>query len=273
DLASIVGSMHRWPLATELFRESLRYKGEQPEIFCNIGIAYWQLAEHEEAEKHLQKALNLWREEQASWPDQNRNAEEDEEDDPIEEHLLDLQAWQIHCRQRIGVDRLAGKGDIYLSLLGEHHAEALYLHQRNRLLAQQAGVRELESITDAREWIAQKNTNGKTPFAVLHPQFGFVGLAVLELPPEPKSRCARFYYWITPDFQNQGFASQAINLLQQYLRGLGIDHLFGCVHMDNHKSRRTLEKTEFAQLKFPVDEFDEEEISLVYYLKDLKNSL
>lgn len=278
DLASTAGTMHRWGLTLQLLNESICTKGEQPESLCNVGIAYWQLAEHEKAEKYFQQALKRWREEQASWDQsmEKKNHPEDDEEDPIEEHLLTLQEWQIHCRNRVGADRLTQSvGGIYLSLLGLHHAEALYRHQRNRLLAQQVGVQKLENLKRARDWIARENTLMKTPFAILHPQFGLIGLATMTTTldkAKPQSRCADFYYWIAPDFQSQGFGSQALGLLQTYAAGLAVDHLFARVHEDNKPSRRALEKAGFAQLQFPVDAFAEDEAALVYFHKALRQA-
>lgn len=261
DLASLAASMHRWRYAIDLFSQSLTNKGPQAATQANIGIAHWQLGDLDKAERALRKALVLQQAEQqqadaeASFPD----AEPVASDNPIQAQLDALGLWQSKSRRLLGptaqVRPQANTQVIYLTLLGGHQAEALYMHQRHPLLAEQVGVRPLTSVQDAERWIQRESADTKTPLAVMHPQCGLIGLTVLETATPLHNgthNLARFYYWIAPDHQNQGYGSQALALLHQFAQGYGIKYLVSSVHRSNQKSQRAMAKLGYQRLNFPT---------------------
>lgn len=275
DLASLAAQMHRWRYAIDLFSHSLESKGPQVATLANIGIAHWQMGSLKQADAALRKAQTLWQQEQQENAAHYPEAETLTSASPVQDQLEELGRWQNTVQGILGQEQLradTSPNALYLSLLGPHQAEALYLHQRSPLLARQVGVRALHSVSQARTWIEAESAAGKIPLAVMHPQFGLIGLVVLHTPP-PQSRgsqnLARFYYWVSPDHQNQGFGSQAMALAQGFAKGQGIKYLLSTVHPANLKSQRALSKVGFSQLNFAFTTTPAAD-NLGYYLHALR---
>lgn len=285
DLASLAAQMHRWRYAIDLFSQSLTFKGPQSVTYANIGIAHWQMGNLTQAEKSLRTALPLW---QAEQQEDNLRAEAEHPDthtieqqaNPIQTQLDALNLWQNKVRSLLGPNpllRAPGEANnpsaIGLTLLGSHQAEALYLQQRHSSLARQVGVRTLNSVRDAERWIEQESAANKTPLAIMHPQYGLIGLAVLETATallNATHNLARFYYWITPAQQNQGFGSQALALLQSFAQGYGIKYLFSAVHRANLKSQRAMAKTGYQRLNFAFEPGSADDSGVDFYLNVIR---
>jgi RimJ/RimL family protein N-acetyltransferase len=181
----------------------------------------------------------------------------------IRQQLVGLQVWLAKCQQLLGAHALqlpvtsaTGHKTLYASLLGPHQAQALYRLQRDPELCQMAGVECLQSIGHAQEWIEQEQCEHKHVLAILHPDFGLIGVAALECPPHALtpagSRSGRFYYWVGKDYQHQGYGGQAMTLLHQLARIKGVQHIFSMVEKTNMASQRALAKLGYKRLSFEV---------------------
>lgn len=181
----------------------------------------------------------------------------------ISEQLAELRAWQAQCQTILDAQTLqlpattpANPKALYASLLGPHQALALYRLQRDPELAKLAGVECLRSSEHAREWIQQEQSDHKHVLAILHPDFGLIGVAALECPPQALqpggSRSGRFYYWIGEEFQWQGYGTQAMRLLHQLASKIGVLHIFSTVDKTNIASQRALAKLGYQRLPFDI---------------------
>lgn len=286
DLALLAAELNRWQSAIDWFLQSLENNNQaqnQSSIFFNLGIAHWQMASHSEAESYLVKALALAEKADAELVSKTaketlvigeQDDDEDDEDDEeqaaadsqaptISEQLTELRAWQAQCQTILGAQTLqlpattpANPKALFASLLGPHHALALYRLQRDPELAQLAGVECLRSTEHAREWIQQEQSDRKHVLAILHPDFGLIGVAALECPPQALapggSRSGRFYYWIGEEYQWQGYGTQAMRLLHQLASKIGVLHIFSTVDKTNIASQRALAKLGYQRLPFEI---------------------
>lgn len=179
------------------------------------------------------------------------------------EQLTELRTWQARCQTILGAETLrlpatlqANPKALYASLLGPHQALALYRLQRDPELAKLAGVECLRSTEHARAWIGQEQSDQKHVLAILHPDFGLIGIAALECPPQALapggSRSGRFYYWIGEEYQWQGYGTQAMRLLHQLASKIGVLHIFSTVDKTNIASQRALAKLGYQRLPFDI---------------------
>ena len=261
DLAFVLGSLaariHHWQQATFFFQASLQFNGKHHATHYNLGIVHWQLAQHDEAEPHLHAAVNL-----------------DADQAHYHKQLDTLRIWRDTCRDRLGADiimqrsqqhpiALTAQNQLYATLLGPHHAQALLRQQSDAQVAQLTGVPQLHTIGEARRWIeSQLNNQHKTTLTIFHPTWGLVGVVVLET----SNHAALFYYWIGKAFQNQGYGRQALDFMCRAAAHLDIDRLFSTVHQDNHRSQRVLQSSGFQALPYAIEPQDE---PLQYYHKRL----
>lgn len=196
--------------------------------------------------------------------------EEHEEQNPAESQTLtisaqltELRTWQARCQTILGAETLrlpatspANPKALYASLLGPHQALALYRLQWDPELAALAGVECLRSTEHARAWIGQEQSEQKHVLAILHPEFGLIGVAALECPPQALqpggSRSGRFYYWIGEEYQWQGYGTQAMQLLHQLAGKIGVLHIFSTVDKTNIASQRALAKLGYQRLPFDI---------------------
>lgn len=181
----------------------------------------------------------------------------------IIDDLAKLRDWQTQCQTIMGTQVLQPPATtppnpkaLYATLLGPHHAQALYRLQRDPELAELAGVECLRSSEHARGWIQQEQSEHKHALAILHPEFGLIGIAALESPSQAMqpggSRSGRFYYWIGEEYQWQGYGTQAMRLLHQLAAKNGVLHIFSTVDKANVASQRALAKLGYERLPFKL---------------------
>ncbi len=226
----------------------------------------------ESAQTSIQIETDNLNENEDDFEDDDEDLDEDIEEDEdqnnaslqaptISEQLTELRAWQAQCQKILGAQTLqpttsANSKALYASLLGSHQAQALYRLQRDPKLAELAGVECLQSTEHAREWIQREQTEHKHILAILHPEFGLIGVAALECPAQalaPEgSRSGRFYYWIGEEFQWQGYGTQAMKLLHQLASKIGVLHIFSTVDQANVASQRALAKLGYQRLPFDL---------------------
>lgn len=86
-------------------------------------------------------------------------------------------------------------------------------------------------------------------YAVLHPEWGFIGSVSLIECAVGNARVGFFYYWLGADFQGCGLGPRAVRLLLAHARDArGLRSCHAKVFDDNRRSRRALEKLGFRAL-------------------------
>lgn len=290
DLGLLATKMHRWQYAISLLQESTRYHNTHSPSHYNLGLAHWQLGQYQQAESELRKALAYRKEEHRL--SKSRNIPWDKQNLNIEEQLINLMAWKNHCNALLKSDTLIlntlshrRSNKIYITLLGQHHAEALYAQQRDTVLAEQVGIEVLTKLSQARQWIEDVYNSQKLPLAIIDPQYGLVGLIVLEKPLKPTYRqevelhstknptnTARFYYWVGSQYQNKGYATQALEILHQFAAKQDITHLFSTIDINNHASQRVAKKLGYKKLDFEFKRPWLNNQNLTYYQKVLSTN-
>ena len=298
DLATLAASMQRWQVALFLFQQSLLFSGEHPATHFNIGMAYWQLAQGEEATHYINMAVTEHENQHASTPNptsdqaNNKMAERehdsglgfDEDAQSHESNMLEqynqLLAWRIACIEELGDEFITlpnsqnAANSLKLTLLGEHHAHALYRYQSEPQLAQSAGVECLQSVNHAQQWIKAEQQKNKHSFGVFHSEYGLVGVAAIAVAESNKHHqssqpdtdqeantctCARFYYWVAQDFQHRGYGTKIISLLDQVAKHKSFEWLFSTVEQTNLASQRVLKKGNYHIL--PIDCWEDEQLT------------
>lgn len=81
-------------------------------------------------------------------------------------------------------------------------------------------------------------------YAVMHAESGFVGVVSAHR----SGKSGFFHFWIGADFQGQGLALPALQLLLAQLRRLRLRRLFTTVYPDNFRSLRVIERAGFRPL-------------------------
>jgi RimJ/RimL family protein N-acetyltransferase len=257
DLAKLACAMHRWTEAVTLFKKSADDPLQEDNRFnayFNIGTAYWQSGDHVLAEEFFARASKL-----TSLREENMATQQ----------LQLVQQWRARCQLVLRADRIETERQLpvsnepchlepFATLLGPHHAHALYRQQCDSELASRAGVSRLRTVAHAKWWIEHSQLRGVTPLAILHPCFGLIGLVSIQVPtrsldPQYPNTSARFYYWIGPHHQGRGYGVKALHLLLQFARCNGVRHLFSTVHRDNASSQRALAKLAGRALPFAFE--------------------
>lgn len=222
ELGALCAAVAHWLSASELFLQSLARSGEHPATHCNIGIAAWQLARHDTAEKHLALAAD-------AAPERYRA------------QLASLRAWRSACPALPGSEA----GIIGITPLGAHHADTLLRRQLSGDALDRAGLNHYVDRQAAQRWIdEQAALPGKSSFAVIHAHYGLIGGIALR-------RCAakaHFHYWISEDFQRQGHGARALELLSGVARQQGIGTLYSPVLERNGQSLRALRRAGYRSL-------------------------
>lgn len=140
------------------------------------------------------------------------------------------------------LDGLAAQ-DITLETLGPEHAAA-FLHQfRDPHIGVMAGLPPMQTEAAVLSWMEEKiREAGKALYAVMHQDWGFVGMVALEY----LDASAVFYFWTGSDFQGRGYGGRAARLLCQHAASLGVDFIFTTVYPDNSRSRAALVRSNFS---------------------------
>lgn len=199
-------------------------------------MAHWQLAEHEEAEEWLSRAV-------AQSPGFAL----------FETQRSTLARWRERCRAvlpgALETLRIAPSDTVCATLLGPHHAEALCYHHRAADVPRLANVTPLRSVIMARQWVeAQEDIPGTVTLAVVEANHGLVGSVALR----QVGRAARFYYWIGERFQRHGYGAFALRVLCVVAAARHVTNLYSAVYRDNSRSRRVLDKEGFRALNSSV---------------------
>ena len=241
ELAWTAAELGLWTQAARIFSNLLTPSmsaSTRREVGWNLGVVLWQGAQYRQAVSSLA---------------QSRVAD----GSPGLGILLNqVEMCSAECEARIGAPFLqlpdyapwvASSGGFALkaTILGQHHALALYRLQRHAGLARLAAVEQLTSIAHTEAWIAEHIMDDLL-LALLHPDYGLIGVAALigrgTCAGAVASDNARFYYWIGAGYQGNGYGTQALALLRHAARHTGIVHLFSLVDHYNLASQRVLEK-------------------------------
>ncbi|MDN7183264.1 GNAT family N-acetyltransferase [Caballeronia sp. SEWSISQ10-4 2] len=140
---------------------------------------------------------------------------------------------------------LARDAELALEPLGAEHSEAFLDSYADPQIAVMANLPELKSLADVLMWIEEEaNVPGRTSFAVVDAQRGFVGVASLCR----AGAAGFFYFWITADAQGQGFGTRAARLLFAQAHANGVSDIFTNSYSSNGRSLFALQRLEFRRL-------------------------
>ncbi|SFD48925.1 GNAT family N-acetyltransferase [Pseudoalteromonas denitrificans] len=116
-------------------------------------------------------------------------------------------------------------------------------------ICKKLAINNVSNLEQANSFIQGINTSHTTRFAIFHPENGFVGCICFGITQEVSERYANISYFIGEQYQQQGFASQALDLLFEELRKLNITYVTAQVYRYNIGSKRLLIKAGFYLLK------------------------
>jgi RimJ/RimL family protein N-acetyltransferase len=142
-------------------------------------------------------------------------------------------------------EELAHEGALRLEPLAAHHAPRLYQQYRDPQISVMTSLPALNAPEQAPDWIAEQSAGeGRMSCAVMHEQWGFVGVASLR----SSGDAGYFHFWIGADHQGRGYGPGAGALLMRMAAANGVRQFFTSVFQDNLRSLRALRRMGFALL-------------------------
>ena len=134
-----------------------------------------------------------------------------------------------------------------LSPLTHHYAQVFYCQYQSPGVIEAVEGEEFASLLAARQYLlAEQKNAAKVSFAIIHQQFGFIGVAGYEYSDD--SSCASVFYWLGADVQKRGGGTLALTLLIKQARMIGVHHLFAFTLHHNLASQAVLIKNSFLTL-------------------------
>lgn len=135
-----------------------------------------------------------------------------------------------------------------LEPMGHHHAGDFAWQYYDPAIAERCCLPMFVDHAHWHRWLDQCWGYGdQCMYAVLHPEWGFIGSVSLIL----RGDIGFFYYWLGRDFQGYGLGPAAARLLLDHARRhRGMRTCYAKVFEDNTPSRRALEKLGFDALDF-----------------------
>ncbi len=154
-----------------------------------------------------------------------------------------LQQW-IAFIERVAAP-IVGES-LRLEPMGHHHAGDFAWQYYDPAIAERCCLPAFADHAHWHRWLDQCWGYGdQCLYAVLHPEWGFIGSVSLIL----RGDIGFFYYWLGRDFQGYGLGPAAARLLLDHARGhRGMRTCYAKVFEDNMPSRRALEKLGFDAL-------------------------
>lgn len=141
---------------------------------------------------------------------------------------------------------LAAIDELAIEPLAAYHAEDMHAQLSDPEICVLAGLPPMTTPQEVLDWIAAENqSENRLLFAVLHRDFGFVGVVAAHL----HSNTAHFYFWIGADYQGMGIGRRAAELLFVQLGCAGVTEIFTTVYIDNGRSRRALISLGFRRVR------------------------
>ena len=130
--------------------------------------------------------------------------------------------------------------------MSEQHLEVFSWVYDHQSIAHLCNLPEFECDQHWLNWLHSCQANEHVYlFAIMHPQWGFIGSVSLEL----FNGVGYFYFWLGLDFQRQGFGPKAVDRLFS----IGCDHLglrccYAKVYDYNQPSQKAMVKLGFKRL-------------------------
>jgi len=157
----------------------------------------------------------------------------------------------------------SGSANIALNLvpLAEHHGDEFLSQYWHPDIANLCCLPHFEGNEHWCHWLAyQQAIPNQTTYAIEHQEWGFIGCVCLLV----HQGMGFLYYWISKNFQGQGFAVQAANIALDHARERdGLSHCFAKVFEENEGSKKVLKKLSFQRL--PVNACEPYQNEELYY--------
>jgi len=229
-LFDLVCAWDDWPLAIEV-GEALDHRARLPDdAIAQLARAYWHMGDGKAALNRLYPYLVVA---------------------PGDGRAFGLYAeihnWIAYCHALGLADQAGLQNDaLRLEPLGEHHLHAFAWQYQDPAIARLCCLPGFDSAQAWLDWLRETYGYGdQVLFAVLHRQWGFVGVVSLIL----HRGAGFFYYWIGPDFQGRGIGPAAVSLMLQLAQSVyGMHACYAKAFADNYPSRRGLRKLGFAPM-------------------------
>jgi len=223
-----------WPLVDALCAARSRLLGAGadigPDATCAWIVALFRTGRSDAALQHCRRRMLSHPHE--DWPERLHST---------------MGAWQCFVDAR--GPAIAGDG-LRLEPLGhQHQADFAWQYHDPQI----AALCCLPHFADDAQWHAWLDRcwryGDQRLYAVLHPEWGFVGSVSLIECVVGHARVGFFYYWFGPDFQGCGLGPRAVRLLLAHARDTrGLHSCHAKVFDGNRRSRRALEKLGFRAL-------------------------
>jgi RimJ/RimL family protein N-acetyltransferase len=169
---------------------------------------------------------------------------EDTEANELQAALQLRQQHRRHSRWQPG--ETTCDEELSLELLDELHIEAWLREFRDPGIAQLAGLPEMATAQQIRDYLQAVAAAEGAEYAVMHRDLGFIGAVGL--------RCLRdmahIHFWIGTGHQGHGWGARAMQLLCRCLRGFGIRDAFTSVFRHNTRSHRVLAQAGFRRIQY-----------------------
>ena len=175
------------------------------------------------------------------------------------EEFAAIEQWR-RFRDHFGLDdRQPDDGEgLLLEPLAHHHLEDFAWQYHDPAIADLCCLPHFKDDEHWHRWLDETYDYGdQLPFAVIHQEWGFIGVVSLIL----QQGVGFFYYWVGPDFQGHGLGPRAASLLlREANERWGLNSCYAKVFDYNTPSRKALEKMGFEALGIQAAPPDEREI-------------
>lgn len=214
---------NRWADCIAEYEQNLSSTAPDAITLHNLALASWQLARHAQARRYWQHASRLA-------PTNSLYSD----------MLSRLDAWVRACEGPLAPATLIA-ADIIATPFGPHHSQhAFTAIKADPQGSHCAGYPCFGSSAELRAWINWlRHSLDVSVYALVNPeQCGFLGFITL-------GRGGHFSYWISLRYRGNGYAGQALDLIQQLAFARQLDCLHSSVLATNHVSRRALDSAGF----------------------------
>ncbi|MEM7358199.1 MAG: GNAT family N-acetyltransferase [Pseudomonadota bacterium] len=180
---------------------------------------------------------------------------------PLDPELENLRVDLERCLQQQDSDacyaaELSRDEGLSLLPLASHYAEEYLYQYRDPSIAVMTSLPDFVDLSEFERWRAEQIAiNNRGLYAVVHRQYGFIGVVSLRWHQDN----AFFYFWIGADYQGRGFGqAAAAQMFAMARETLGIAEVYTCAFADNSRSIAALGALGFKMLPMSAKPPDEE---------------
>ncbi|WNO11624.1 GNAT family N-acetyltransferase [Teredinibacter sp. KSP-S5-2] len=243
DLGAFALDIGHYPLAKNAFSE-IKNTIPDPANSFNLAIANMNLANWQEAVSSLDDTIHTLA--------RNGDAQLGEE-----ELLLDAVNLRDYCKENskaeFGKKISQDDNPCFLTPLNMQYSEEIVHQFRDGNISELTRLPFFCSVDDVNGWIDEENASKtKEIYCVFHREIGFVGLLGLHF----SGDSGYFYFCIGTDYQNKGFGTHSLSLLNVLAKRLGVNHMYSGVYACNKRSQKVISNQHFSRLEVKASDPD-----------------